>query len=93
MRHARSDCRQRRNRSGGVGEAEVGVGVHGEADVAVAHELLGDAGRDAVAGHEGGEGVAEAVDVDGAALGVAFGDPGGGKVEVEGTQEVSAEGE
>ena len=60
-----------------VGEVEVGVGVRREADVAVPHELLGDAGRDAVAGHESGEGVAEAVNVDGTALGITFDDPAG----------------
>ena len=53
----------------------MGVGVHGQADVAVAHELLGGGGQDAAAGHERGEGVPQAVHVDGSALGVALGDP------------------
>jgi len=64
-----SDRRQRRHGAGGVGEVEVGVDVHRQADVAVTHELLSRGGGDAVAGEEGGEGVAEAVDVQRAALG------------------------
>jgi len=58
----KSDSRQRSHGAGGVGEVEVGVDVHGQADVAVTHQLLGRGGGDAVAGQEGGEGVAEAMD-------------------------------
>ena len=69
----------------------MGVGVHGKVDVAVAYQFLGYAGRDAVAGQQGGERASEAVDVEGAALGVAFGDTGGGEVQVEGSQEVATQ--
>jgi len=54
----------------------------------MAHQFLGHAGRDAVAGEQRGERVPEAVDVYRAALGVAFGDPRRGKVQVERSQQV-----
>ena len=58
-----SDRRQRRHGTGRVGEVEVGVGVHRQANVAVSHKLLGHAGRDAAAGQQRGEGVPQAVHV------------------------------
>ena len=87
---ARSDGRDGLNSSGGVGQVEVRVGVHRQANVAVPHELLRDAGRDTVTGQERGEGVPQAVHVEGPALSVALGNPSGRQVEVERPQEVPA---
>ena len=56
QQEGRSERGQRRHRAGGIGKVEVGVGVHRQANIAVAYELLGYARRDAAAGQQGGEG-------------------------------------
>ena len=84
-----SERRQCGDGSGGVGEVEVGVDVHGQADVAVSHEFLCRGGHDAVFRHQRGEGVSHRVDVHRAALGVHLWNAGGDEVAVERPQQVS----
>lgn len=57
------EARQVGNRAGSVGEFEVGVGVHGQTNIAMSHEFLCHARRDTVAGQQRGEGVAQAVNI------------------------------
>ena len=83
-----SERRQRGHRTGGVGQVEVGVDVHRQANIAMTHNLLGRGGHDAVTGQQCSEGVAKAVNVYCSALGAAFGDAGGGDVEIERPQQV-----
>ena len=45
-----------------------------------------------MAGQEGGEGMTQAVNIDGLTLGVAFGDIGRSEVQVECSQEVATKG-
>ena len=65
----------------------MGIGIHRQANITVTHELLSRGWQDAVSGQERGEGVAQAVNVHGAALDVSLGDPGGRKVQIERPQE------
>ena len=62
------NCWQCRHSTSGVGQVELGIGVHGQANVAVPHELLGYSGRDTVAGQQGGEGVPQTVNVHGPSI-------------------------
>ena len=88
LRFSGGNVRQSFDGSGGVHKLQMGVDVHRQANVTVTHELLGGAGRNAVAGQERGERVPQAVKIECLTFGVGLGDCRGLEVRVEDAGEI-----